>query len=177
MPITFRKLILSLSGLILLGFSSFGLSSIGFAGEFYNWTDENGRIHYSSQKPVTNTQVKIINYKENHKTATKPPAQSPYSTPVSTTDKIKIHSALPGYKGPGSGTVVMYSTAWCGYCKKARRYFRENSIPFNEYDIEKSSRAKSEHKRYGGSGVPLLLFGQHKMRGFSTSNFEKLYYQ
>ncbi|WP_198147347.1 glutaredoxin family protein [Gilvimarinus polysaccharolyticus] len=32
--------------------------------------------------------------------------------------------------------VVMYAS-WCGYCKKARRYFRANNIPFTEYDIEK----------------------------------------
>jgi len=163
-----RKLILSLSGLILLGFSP-----LCAYGEIYSWVDENGRSHYSNQKPIINTKIKTLNYTTTPKTS----EQASDLNQTSVADEIKAHSALPGYKGLGSGTVVMYSTAWCGYCKKARRYFRKNSIPFNEYDIEKSSRANAEHKRYGGSGVPLLLFGQHKMRGFSTDRFEKLYYQ
>ena len=38
--------------------------------------------------------------------------------------------------------VIMYATDWCGYCKKARRYFRKNGISFTEYDIEKDAAAK-----------------------------------
>lgn len=167
MFIIFRKLILSLSGLILLGLTPF----CAYA-EIYSWVGKNGVTHYSSEKPINDTKVETLNY-----TPTKVPVNPPDLNQTSIADEIKANSALPSYEGVGSGTVVMYSTAWCGYCKKARRYFKENSIPFNEYDIEKSSRAKAEHKRYGGSGVPLLLFGQHKMRGFSTGRFEKLYYQ
>jgi len=167
-----RKLILSLTCLILLGVAPFC-----FSGEYYSWIDENGRMHYSNQKPTNNANIKIINFKENHKTTDKAPTHTNKLKQTTRSDTLKTRSALPGYKGLGSGTVVMYSTAWCGYCKKARRYFRENNIPFNEYDIEKSSRAKNEHKRHGGSGVPLLLFGQQKMRGFSVDHFEKLYYR
>ena len=33
--------------------------------------------------------------------------------------------------------VVMYSSEWCGVCKKAKTYFNANDIPFREYDVEK----------------------------------------
>lgn len=166
-----KNLKLSIYLLLALIFSS---SSI--ASEIYKWVDENGRIHYSSQKPDDTPDVKTLHFKDDYETPERVLPVIPENAKASTGDNQPV-SALPGYKGKGSGTVIMYSTAWCGYCKKARNYFRENSIPFNEYDIEKSSRAKAEHKRLGGSGVPFLLFGKHKMRGFNSRRFEKLYYQ
>jgi hypothetical protein len=36
--------------------------------------------------------------------------------------------------------VVLYSTAWCGYCRKAREFFAANGIRYVEYDIEKNRR-------------------------------------
>lgn len=167
-----RLLILSLSSLILLGFPTLCSSEA-----FYKWVDENGRVHYSSQKPDNNPSVKTINIKEDYTGAKKSPQQMPDLNQAYATEKSQLTSVLPSDKGSGAGTVVMYSTAWCGYCKKARLYFRENNIAFTDYDIEKSTKAKAQHKQYNGSGVPLLLFGKHKMQGFSVEGFERLYYQ
>ena len=33
------------------------------------------------------------------------------------------------------GDIVMYSTNWCPYCRKARLFFRQANIPYTEYDI------------------------------------------
>ncbi len=167
-----RLPILSLSALLLLAFPT-----LAYSETFYKWLDQNGRVHYSSQKPDDHQDATILNIKEDSQSTRALSHQATESAQSFSTHKDQAVSALPGYKGPGSGTVVMYSTAWCGYCKKARRYFRENNIAFNDYDIEKSAKARSQHKQYGGSGVPLLLFGKHKMRGFNAERFEKLYYQ
>ena len=71
--------------------------------------------------------------------------------------------------------VVMYSTSWCGYCKKARRYFKSKGIKFVERDIERSRLAKVAYDRLGGNGVPLIVVGKNKMSGFSVGKFESLY--
>ena len=70
----------------------------------------------------------------------------------------------------------MYSTQWCGYCRKAREYFKDNKIRYKEKDIEKSSRAKKEYDRLKGSGVPLIMVGKNKIQGFDLSKFEDAYY-
>lgn len=71
--------------------------------------------------------------------------------------------------------VVMYSTQWCGYCNKARRYFKRNNIPYKEFDIEKNYSAKVDYQRLGGKGVPLIVMGGKVMRGFSERRFMKAY--
>jgi len=71
--------------------------------------------------------------------------------------------------------VTIYSTVWCGVCKKAKRYFEQNNIDYTEYDIEKSFQAKLRFNKMGGKGVPLILIGNQKMSGFDAKKFKKLY--
>ena len=70
----------------------------------------------------------------------------------------------------------MYSTSWCGYCKKAARYFRQRGIPFRDYDIEKSEKAARDYKKLNGRGVPIILVGKRRMNGFDARTFEQLYF-
>ncbi|MCW8982835.1 MAG: hypothetical protein OQK13_02220 [Gammaproteobacteria bacterium] len=78
-------------------------------------------------------------------------------------------------KSTANRRVVMYSTEWCGYCKKARKYFNKNSIRFADYDIEKDPVAAKEHKDMGATGVPVILVGNERMNGFSQKGFERIY--
>lgn len=73
------------------------------------------------------------------------------------------------------GQVVMYSTDWCGYCKKARDYFRSQNIAFVEYDIEKNPQARRQYDALGAKGVPVILVGDKRMNGFSVSGFQGIY--
>jgi glutaredoxin len=69
----------------------------------------------------------------------------------------------------------MYSTSWCGYCKKAAAHFRKKRIAFAEYDIEKTAKGKRDHKRLKGRGVPVILIGKKRMDGFSAKLFDSIY--
>ena len=71
--------------------------------------------------------------------------------------------------------VTMYSTSWCGYCRKARELFTRQGIPFKELDIEKSAQAKQEYYALNGRGVPLILIDNEQMTGFSVRTFKQLY--
>ncbi len=128
------------------------LFSILAHGQIYKWVDANGKTHFSDQAPAKgqNTSVNL---------------------PSINGMKDVDTSALPS-----SSRVVMYSTVWCGYCKRARGYFKKNSIPFSEKDIEKGARAEKEYKRLKGNGVPLIMVGKTKLQGFDQRKFEDVYY-
>ena len=66
-----------------------------------------------------------------------------------------------------SDQVILYATAWCGYCKKTRELLAENNIPYYEYDIEKSKEGKEQHKQLGGTGIPLLLINGKVIKGYN----------
>ncbi|MFL0802031.1 MAG: glutaredoxin family protein [Agarilytica sp.] len=135
---------------IFLVFICFSQTSLA---EIYKWTDEQGNVHYGDAK----------NRPENTKTE-------------------KVDIGINTYEATGvdnnsakSEKVVMYSTSWCGYCKKARNYFLAKNIPFVEYDIEKDRNAKRRYDQIGGSGVPVILYKGGRINGFNPSSFDRLY--
>ncbi len=69
--------------------------------------------------------------------------------------------------------VVMYATSWCGYCKKAREFFRANNIEYTEYDVEESAEARQEFNDLGGRGVPVIVINEEVIHGLSLSKMRK----
>ncbi|UCH39916.1 MAG: glutaredoxin family protein [Gammaproteobacteria bacterium] len=137
------------------------LTSPASLAELYKWVDDAGKIHYGD-KPPENARLKKI------------------TGNVSSFSSVSVEPFVynPGLvsKRKKSRSVVMYSTSWCGYCKKAARHFRKNKIPFTEYDIEKSARAANEYRKLRGRGVPIILIGDRRMNGFSAKTFDSIYY-
>lgn len=72
--------------------------------------------------------------------------------------------------------IVLYSTAWCGYCRKARSWMTANGVPFVEKDIEKDPAGKAEYqgKSNGYTGVPLIDVNGTVVRGFDKARIQGL---
>ena len=74
--------------------------------------------------------------------------------------------ARPDYS-TARNEVILYATEWCGYCQKTRELLKQNNIRYVEYDIEKSTIGRREHKRLGGKGVPLLRINGKVIHGYN----------
>lgn len=70
--------------------------------------------------------------------------------------------------------IQMYTTAWCGVCKRAKRYMKDHDIAYTEYDVEKDAARAEEFRLLGGRGVPLILVGSQIMHGFDQEELEQL---
>jgi mycoredoxin len=62
--------------------------------------------------------------------------------------------------GAGTGHIVMYSTRWCGDCRRARRIFDAMSVPYHEIDIEHDCEAAGRVRELnrGMQSVPTIVF-------------------
>jgi glutaredoxin len=77
----------------------------------------------------------------------------------------------PASRKPDAGQkVVMYSAQWCGYCKRAAAYLRKRGIPFENVDVENTSRGVREYAQLGGRGVPIILVGGDRMDGYDEGS-------
>jgi glutaredoxin len=145
----YRQITLTLCTLTVLA----SVLTIGDAlAQVYRYTDENGRVVYSSQKPVNSQDLKQVRIRQN-----------------------TVASDGYAHNEAENRDVVIYTAEWCGYCKSAKAYFDELGIDYSEYDIEKSRQAYLDYRSLGGSGLPLIMVGEKKMTGFSRKGFQKLY--
>jgi glutaredoxin-like YruB-family protein len=136
------------------------LSPVSVA-QLYKWVDDKGNVHYGDSPPE-NADLKEITGEVSSFTSV---TVEPFEFDPNNITQPKA-----------SKSVVMYSTSWCGYCKKAKRHFNKNNIAFKEYDIEKNAQAAREYKKLKGRGVPVILIGKRRMNGFSVQTFDKIYY-
>jgi len=56
--------------------------------------------------------------------------------------------------------LVMYSTQWCGYCKRLKAMLNADGITFTEIDLEQDPEAAKivERVNNGNQTVPTLVF-------------------
>lgn len=56
--------------------------------------------------------------------------------------------------------IIMYTTSWCGDCRRAKRIFAAWSVPYTEVDIEEDRAAAALVIRLnaGKRSVPTILF-------------------
>jgi mycoredoxin len=66
--------------------------------------------------------------------------------------------------------VILYATAWCGYCKKMRAFLAENNINYIEYDVEKSEAGRKQHEALNARGVPVLDIKGTIIYGYDIKN-------
>lgn len=132
---------------------------LAWAG-MYKWSDAQGRVHYSDQRPPEGAQSLAI------------------AGRVSGYTPVAIAPLEPAETGPiaAAGDVLMFTTSRCPYCAKAKAYLNAKGIAFRELDIEGSETNRSLFVRAGGKGVPHTVINRGgreiTLRGFSEAAFE-----
>ena len=149
------------------------LLSFSLAGaEMYQWVDENGVTTFKDTPPPASRKHKKVKVYDDSDFASAPPPQPVQTSRGEKKPAVSTSQPAPSKKERFTGTVEIYVTDWCGYCKKAQNYMRSKEIPFVAYNIENDKAAKQRHQELGGRGVPLIIIGTHKVFGFSPESLE-----
>jgi mycoredoxin len=61
---------------------------------------------------------------------------------------------------PAAGTITMYSTTWCGYCRRLKAQLNREGIAYTEVDIERTPAAAEFVMSVNGGNqtVPTVVF-------------------
>jgi glutaredoxin len=133
--------------------------------EIYKWVDDKGEMHISDSPPPAAKSpgdMKVYNDSPENSLDTAPP-------PVR-----KKEETRPTFERKRKADVVLYTTSWCPYCRKARDYLRSRGIDFVEYDIEKDKEAAIRKKQLDNrGGVPFAIINGRSISGFSASAYER----
>ncbi len=72
-----------------------------------------------------------------------------------------------------SRAVVIYTAAWCPFCKNLKAYLRAHDIPYREYDVEKSIQGGMGFWALRGRGVPVAVVGPETIYGFDRKEIDQ----
>ena len=62
--------------------------------------------------------------------------------------------------------IVMYTTAWCPYCARARNLLSAKGVAFEEIDVDAAAGAREEMMaRSGRHTVPQIFIGERHIGG------------
>ena len=147
-----------------LALACLAIAALPAAAQVYKWTGPDGRTHYGDQPPG-----------EAKKQELRIGVQS-FGGPaeVDTWTKVLTRPPAVDTSKPRSSAVTMFSTNWCPHCKRAKAYFAQKGVGYREVDIEASDAGRREFEQYGGSGVPLIIVGERRMRGFDAGAMDRL---
>jgi glutaredoxin-like YruB-family protein len=129
--------------------------------ETYKYTDAKGDLHFVDELSKVPKR-----YRAKARTMDDLPAINVMEAPPAAPARSARPAASP-QKERFRGTVELYVTSWCRYCKKAERYLQDKGIAYQAYDIEKDDQARRHYESLGGGGVPLIVIGSNKLSGFS----------
>lgn len=57
-------------------------------------------------------------------------------------------------------TIVMYSTTWCGDCKRAKKFFKKMGVDYLDIDVDKDEQGRDFVMKVnkGARVVPTIIF-------------------
>lgn len=77
-------------------------------------------------------------------------------------------------RGTGAPAVVLFSIDHCPSCLAAKAYLTERQIPFAEFNIDQSPKAKEVFDRLGARGAPFFLVQGKRLQGFHPEQLGRL---
>ena len=77
-------------------------------------------------------------------------------------------------EGKMAKKVLVYSTATCPYCVRAKQFLNENKIPYESYDVgADEQRADEMVSKSGQMGVPVIDIDGKIIIGFDKEEIKK----
>jgi glutaredoxin len=74
-----------------------------------------------------------------------------------------------------SAGVVVYSTSWCGWCRKTMAWLDENGVAYENRDIERNPAWRDELlEKTGATSIPVVEIDGELIRGFSPDRMAEL---
>ena len=71
--------------------------------------------------------------------------------------------------------VVVYTTSWCGWCRKTLKFLTKRGVPFENRDIEAERSWRRElREKTGSTSVPMVEIDGQIIRGYDPERMEQL---
>ncbi len=146
------------------------LPALTQAGTVYKSVGPDGKIIYSDQPPPAGKVEKTLNFADLPSTPL-PESVIRYRDELQKSMKARLAEAR---ERPATNQPTLLTAQWCAYCRQAKAYLNEKKIAYREYDIDTADGMRMLAET-GGRGVPVLLWHNQKISGFSRAAYDALF--
>jgi glutaredoxin len=123
--------------------------------QFYRWTDESGKVHFSDTPPppsARNVQRKSGGTSSGGESTE---AAQPYA----------VQQAMRDYP------VTLYTGENCEGCGEARKLLNARGVPFREVMVASEAQLTELKNAVGSNSVPAMLVGPSVLKGFEAGQY------
>ena len=141
---------------------------------YYQYVDGSGTVHFvKSLTDVPAAWQKSAGRIELERTAPAPGAgEAPAAAPRRSAAKRPAEKPFAHGAGP---EVVVYTTAWCGWCRKTLAFLDERGVRYVNKDIEANDSNREELiEKTGRSSIPVVEIDGELIRGYDAARMEQL---
>ena len=132
----------------------------------YKSVGPDGKTVYSDRAPTDPAGAKTLTFEN-------PPASPLSASTLAYIEQLKKARPTPA-ASPPAGQALLFTTAWCGYCKKARAHLAKRGIAYRDIDIETPDGAAAYVQAGGQKGVPLLVANGRRWYGYSQASYDQV---
>jgi glutaredoxin len=140
---------------------------------FYRYTDESGSVRFVTSlaevparlrdraQPVTNSRVQRA-----------PAAAARKPAPR----LARAERPAPAPRGLARNKeVIVYTTSWCGWCRKTLAFLDQNGVDYENRDIEADHAWRDElEEKTGSTSIPVVEIDGEIIRGYDPGRMKKL---
>lgn len=146
---------------------------------YYRYIDAGGSLHFvDSLERVPEpfrAGAKAIALAGESSSST-PPTQSRKAPPAARPRPFARTASLPASRRPvASAGVVVYTTSWCGWCRKTLAWLDERGVDYENRDIERSDSWRDELvEKTGSVSIPVVEIDGQIVRGYDPARMGDL---
>jgi glutaredoxin len=132
---------------------------------FYRYTDDSGSVRFVASL------------------AEVPKHLRDDAEPVSNTRVLRVPAALPRTARKATAEpaaaqqkdVIVYTTSWCGWCRKTLAFLDEQGIDYENRDIEAEDAWREElEQKTGSTSIPVVEIEGELVRGYDPARIRQL---
>ena len=147
---------------------------------YYRYLDADGSLHFvdalervpepfrASAKPIALAGPST--------SSTPPTPSAPAASRAARPPPFADIASLPAARRPtAAAEVVVYTTSWCGWCRKTLAWLDEHGVEYENRDIERSDAWRSELvEKTGSVSIPVVVIDGELVRGFNPGRMGEL---
>jgi glutaredoxin len=145
------------------------------SAQIYKWKDDKGVVHFSDTPPLNSSDAveEEAPSSDSNPQDNSPPAIESQNAALAPDFFDILEQSPQAPEALEEPSVEIYSTSWCGYCKKAEQFFRSKAIKFAVYDIEKDENAARRMMTLTSKkAVPFVVINGQGIQGYSEEAYQ-----